>query len=134
MPVLYLKRFMEMYHGTLEITQGKVVSLGKIYKKYKISKREQEVILLICEGKTNKEIEDELFISLQTVKYLSYLSKNRCQKQGTVNQSLSTRFKKQPPRHQGTRFLKNKVFWCLFMFLCPCGFNFSGGFFEDNIV
>ena len=68
MPVLYLKRFMEMYHGTLEITQGKVVSLGKIYKKYKISKREQEVILLICEGKTNKEIEDELFISLQTVK------------------------------------------------------------------
>ena len=68
MPVLFLKRFMEMYHGTLEITQEKVVPLGKICKKYKISKREQEIILLICEGKTNKEIEDELFISLQTVK------------------------------------------------------------------
>ncbi len=33
-----------------------------------ISNREREVILLILNGKTNKEIEDELFISLGTVK------------------------------------------------------------------
>jgi DNA-binding CsgD family transcriptional regulator len=85
MPVLYLKRIMEMYHGTLEIIQEKGVSLEKICKKYKISKREQEIILLICEGKSNKEIEDDLFISLQTVKdhiyriYQKTGAKNRVQ-------------------------------------------------------
>ena len=35
---------------------------------YNISQREKDVIELICAGKSNKEIEDELFISLQTVK------------------------------------------------------------------
>jgi len=33
-----------------------------------ISKREEEVIQQICEGKSNKEISEALFISLQTVK------------------------------------------------------------------
>ena len=35
---------------------------------HKISKREAEIMLLICQGKTNKEIADALFIGLQTVK------------------------------------------------------------------
>ena len=38
------------------------------FQKYKISNREQEIIQLICQGKSNREIEDELYISLQTVK------------------------------------------------------------------
>ncbi len=38
------------------------------YKKYKITKREREIIKEICKGKSNKQIADELFISLQTVK------------------------------------------------------------------
>jgi DNA-binding NarL/FixJ family response regulator len=33
-----------------------------------ISKREKEIVQQICEGKTNQQIADELFISLQTVK------------------------------------------------------------------
>jgi DNA-binding CsgD family transcriptional regulator len=33
-----------------------------------ITKRESEIIGLICEGKTNKEIADQLFISVTTVK------------------------------------------------------------------
>lgn len=37
-------------------------------KKYQISKREAEIILEICAGKSNKAIADKLFISLQTVK------------------------------------------------------------------
>ena len=37
-----------------------------------ISKREQEVILLICQGLTNQEIADTLFISLKTVKDHNY--------------------------------------------------------------
>lgn len=39
-----------------------------LYKKYGITKREREIVDAICEGKTNQQIADELFISLQTVK------------------------------------------------------------------
>jgi len=41
---------------------------SKLISKYNISKRELDVIQLICEGKTNKEIADKLFISVDTVK------------------------------------------------------------------
>ena len=43
-------------------------SLEKTYKKFQITMREQEIISLICAGKSNRDIEDVLFISLQTVK------------------------------------------------------------------
>ncbi len=39
-----------------------------LFQKYGISKREKEIVNKICEGKTNQQIADELFISLQTVK------------------------------------------------------------------
>jgi DNA-binding CsgD family transcriptional regulator len=39
-----------------------------LVQKFQISKREKEIILLICEGKTNKEIAAELFISPVTVR------------------------------------------------------------------
>jgi DNA-binding CsgD family transcriptional regulator len=41
-------------------------------EKYNITKREKEVIGLICQGKTNKEIADKLFISVETVKDHNY--------------------------------------------------------------
>lgn len=37
-------------------------------KEYSISKREKEIILEICDGKSNKAIAEKLFITLQTVK------------------------------------------------------------------
>ncbi len=37
-------------------------------EQYEISKREAEIILEICSGKTNKAISEKLFITLQTVK------------------------------------------------------------------
>lgn len=40
--------------------------------KYQITKREMEVIELVCRGKTNKEIADALFISIETVKDHNY--------------------------------------------------------------
>jgi DNA-binding CsgD family transcriptional regulator len=52
---------------------------------YEISKREAEIILEICSGKTNKTIAEELFITLQTVKdhthhiYTKTQVKNRIQ-------------------------------------------------------
>ena len=39
-----------------------------LFKKHKISEREREIIGLILKGKSNQEIEDELFISMPTVK------------------------------------------------------------------
>lgn len=38
------------------------------FEAYGITEREKDIIRLICEGKSNKEIQDRLFISLQTVK------------------------------------------------------------------
>jgi DNA-binding CsgD family transcriptional regulator len=39
---------------------------------YEISKREAEIVLEICSGKTNKAISEKLFITLQTVKDHNY--------------------------------------------------------------
>ena len=47
-------------------------SLEDLYQNYGISKRERQIITEICRGKTNQEIADELFISLQTVKDHTY--------------------------------------------------------------
>jgi DNA-binding CsgD family transcriptional regulator len=60
-------------------------------RKYKITKREMEVIDLICMGKTNKEIAYQLFISVETVKDHNYKIfqktgvKNRIQLVNLVN-------------------------------------------------
>ena len=54
-------------------------------KRYDISPRESDIIREICNGLTNKEISDKLFISLQTVKdhthriYIKTNVKNRVQ-------------------------------------------------------
>jgi DNA-binding CsgD family transcriptional regulator len=42
--------------------------LTKLSATYKISKRELEVLRLVLQGKSNKEIKAELFISFHTVK------------------------------------------------------------------
>lgn len=55
------------------------------YGKYHISKREKQIIEEICKGKTNQQIADDLFITLQTVKdhthniYKKVKVKNRVQ-------------------------------------------------------
>jgi DNA-binding CsgD family transcriptional regulator len=48
------------------------LKIDDLEEKYNITKREMEVINLICLGKTNKEIADELFISVDTVKDHNY--------------------------------------------------------------
>jgi DNA-binding CsgD family transcriptional regulator len=44
------------------------VEMSRIFEEYNISRREQEILQLILKGKTNKDIEDALFISIRTVK------------------------------------------------------------------
>lgn len=43
-------------------------TLENLYQQYGISKRERDIIKEICNGLTNQQIADKLFISLQTVK------------------------------------------------------------------
>ena len=50
------------------------VELGRIFDKYNISPREREIVKLILEGKSNKDIEDLLYISQPTVKSHIYSS------------------------------------------------------------
>ncbi len=42
--------------------------LSRIYSEKSVTKREQEIIELILQGKSNREIEKEIFISIYTVK------------------------------------------------------------------
>jgi DNA-binding CsgD family transcriptional regulator len=63
---VYLTYFMH-----LSIFMGqpmKDVSFDDFCKKFEISPRESDIIREICNGLSNKEISDKLFISLQTVK------------------------------------------------------------------
>ncbi|QGY48231.1 hypothetical protein GM418_26565 [Maribellus comscasis] len=48
--------------------EEKNIDFSTFCELYEISKREAEIILEICTGKTNKAISEKLFITLQTVK------------------------------------------------------------------
>jgi ligand-binding sensor domain-containing protein/DNA-binding CsgD family transcriptional regulator len=43
-------------------------ALEQVFSKFNISPREREILVLLLKGKSNKEIEDQLFIELSTVK------------------------------------------------------------------
>jgi DNA-binding CsgD family transcriptional regulator len=67
-PLFYLKlksdiAFIPVYAG-----HPNAEKKAMLCKAYGITKREREIVDAICEGKTNQQIADELFISLQTVK------------------------------------------------------------------
>ncbi|MCG2812767.1 MAG: LuxR C-terminal-related transcriptional regulator [Candidatus Aminicenantes bacterium] len=67
------------------------VAMEKYFEKYAISQREKEIIYLLLKGKSNKEIEDALFIAMGTVKNHVY---NIYQKIGVKNRAqLLTLFK-----------------------------------------
>lgn len=70
-PLLYLEKFVLAYSGPkASITAG---FQQEQLEMYGLTLREQEITVLICDGKCNKEISDILCISLQTVK--DYTSK-----------------------------------------------------------
>ncbi len=68
-PILFLSIYLEKYHGqSSSLHESFEKSLAAFSKKFEITKREREVVQLICRGHSNQEIGDALFISLQTVK------------------------------------------------------------------
>jgi DNA-binding CsgD family transcriptional regulator len=60
--ILYLRKVVALPRLDIQF------SPGQLYSKYGITEREKEIIHLICEGRTNKEIGEILFISPITVR------------------------------------------------------------------
>jgi DNA-binding CsgD family transcriptional regulator len=66
--------FLPVYFSYVTLISGfedvpeKSYSFGEFCKKYEVSPRESEIVREICNGLSNKEISEKLFISLQTVK------------------------------------------------------------------
>lgn len=67
-PLLFLKKFAPMIFKDRLVAQEDKINFEGIFQKYGLSKREQEIFILMLEGKSNKEIGDALFISVKTVK------------------------------------------------------------------
>lgn len=68
-PILFMNLYLEKFHGnTSKLQPGFDVLLDGFSRHFEISKREKDVVLLICKGMSNQEISEALFISLQTVK------------------------------------------------------------------
>jgi len=65
---LWTRHLARHFVVSLPQTDGRELDLRRFFDDFHISKREEEVVLQICAGKTNKEISEALFISLQTVK------------------------------------------------------------------
>jgi DNA-binding CsgD family transcriptional regulator len=65
---LWTRHLARHFVVSLPQTDGRELDLRRFFDDFHISKREEEVVLQICAGKTNKEIGEALFISLQTVK------------------------------------------------------------------
>ena len=68
LPILWVRWFFLKYHGEALPIAFQDVVLKKIIDDYHISSREKEVLDLILEGRSNKEIKDILFISIHTVR------------------------------------------------------------------
>jgi DNA-binding CsgD family transcriptional regulator len=71
-PLFRLKSFIKEIFPQETSPVSSDIFMNRLLKKYKITPREQQIIQLICNGKSNKEIEDELFLSLHTIKEYIY--------------------------------------------------------------
>jgi DNA-binding CsgD family transcriptional regulator len=67
-PFIWLKYIFPIFGVRLLESENNQMLLEVMSRKYSISQREKEILKLLLDGKSNKEIEDELFISYHTVK------------------------------------------------------------------
>jgi len=86
-PVIWLRFFFRAYEERLERTAAGRSAAGSaefeaVCRTYDISKRERDILAFILAGKSNRDIERELFISYHTVKNHVY---NLFQKLGAKN-------------------------------------------------
>jgi len=93
LPVLFLYINLDKVNLESSGVKDLDMSIEKFVGKYGISKRETEIIQLICKGKSNQDISDSLYISLQTVKdhihriFLKTGVKNRVQLTNLIRSS-----------------------------------------------
>ena len=67
-PILWLRSYVRQeVRGTVPVLDDPILFEG-FCEQHRLSNREREIAALIVQGKSNKEIEDLLFISLNTVK------------------------------------------------------------------
>jgi DNA-binding CsgD family transcriptional regulator len=67
-PLFILRKYAKMIFKDRLFAREDNINFEGIFHKYGLSKREQEIFILMLEGKSNKEIGDTLFISVKTVK------------------------------------------------------------------
>lgn len=67
-PIPFLASLRREWGSQLLNKQDTKEKIASFYRAHGLSKREQEIVDLILEGKSNDEIKDELFISIFTVK------------------------------------------------------------------
>lgn len=67
-PALFMTNYLNLHFVASVEKVAFSDHLDHFVKKFSISKREKEIVELICKGMTNQQISDSLFISLQTVK------------------------------------------------------------------
>jgi len=66
-PIIWIHGYFPKYYGGMAFIEDQTF-LNDFAQKNEVSQRELEVIKLLLQGKTNKEIQDILFISFNTVK------------------------------------------------------------------
>lgn len=67
-PLLYWRNNLQKHFVTSAIPEADTLTWAQFLKEHNITHREEEVIRHVSTGKSNKEISEALFISLQTVK------------------------------------------------------------------
>jgi len=67
-----LKAFVKSAFPQETSPAGMSVLMNYLFEKYKLTQREQQVIRLICSGKSSRDMENELFLSPHTIKEYIY--------------------------------------------------------------
>jgi DNA-binding CsgD family transcriptional regulator len=67
-PLLYLRARADRLFEPVKAETASAETMERLFDEYGVTKRERQIVREICSGKTNQQIADTLFISLQTVK------------------------------------------------------------------
>lgn len=67
-PLIYIWRIADRLFEPVKAEATSAERMARLFEQHKITKRERQIVREICTGKTNREIAETLFISLQTVK------------------------------------------------------------------
>jgi DNA-binding CsgD family transcriptional regulator len=70
--LLFIKKYLGQFYISHPLFYKPKMDLSSVYKTFGITEREKEIIELICQGKSNREIQEALYISLQTIKNYIY--------------------------------------------------------------